>query len=36
VHFVNALVLYGISIAITFYAFRWGRMPTSPATPGQS
>ncbi len=36
VHFVNALILYGISIAITFYAFRWGRMPAAPAMPSQS
>lgn len=26
VHFTNALIVYGISIAIVFYAFRWGRM----------
>ena len=36
VHFVNALILYGISIAITFYAFRWGRMPATPVMPSQS
>lgn len=35
VHFVNALVLYGLSIAITFYSFRWGRMPAVPATQSQ-
>ena len=26
VHFTNALIIYGISIAMLFYAFRWGRM----------
>ena len=36
VHFVNALVLYGISIAITFYSFRWGRAQASLATPSHS
>lgn len=30
VHFVNALVLYGISIAMIFYSFRWGRMDAIP------
>jgi heme A synthase len=25
-HFINFLVLYGISIAMVFYAFRWNRM----------
>lgn len=35
VHFVNALILFGTSIAITFYAFRWGRMQTAPAMPVQ-
>lgn len=36
VHFVNALIMFGISIAMTFYAFRWGRMQPAPATPGPS
>jgi heme A synthase len=26
IHFINFLVLYGISIAMVFYAFRWNRM----------
>jgi heme A synthase len=26
IHLVNFLVLYGISIAMVFYAFRWNRM----------
>jgi heme A synthase len=26
VHFTNSLIVYGISIAMIFYAFRWGRM----------
>ena len=25
-HFTNAHLVYGVSIAIVFYAFRWGRM----------
>jgi len=36
VHFVNALILYGVSIAITFYAFRWDRTRTAAALSGQS
>jgi heme A synthase len=35
VHFVNFLILFGTSIAITFYAFRWGRTPAAPAMPVQ-
>ncbi len=27
VHFVNAMVLYGVAIAGTFYAYRWNKMP---------
>ena len=30
VHFVNALVLFGVSIAMIFYSFRWGRMVATP------
>jgi heme A synthase len=26
IHFINFLVLYGVSIAMVFYAFRWNRM----------
>jgi heme A synthase len=26
IHFFNFLILYGISIAMVFYAFRWNRM----------
>jgi hypothetical protein len=26
IHFINFLLLYGISIAMVFYAFRWNRM----------
>lgn len=36
VHFTNALIILGTSIAITFYAFRWGRMQPAPAMPSQS
>jgi len=35
VHFVNFLILFGTSIAITFYAFRWGRLQAAPAMPIQ-
>lgn len=35
VHFVNALILFGTSIAITFYAFRWGRLQAAPGMPVQ-
>lgn len=35
VHFVNALMMFGTSIAMTFYAFRWGRVPAVPAMPSQ-
>jgi heme A synthase len=31
-HFVNALILFGTSIAIVFYSFRWGRMQAAPTT----
>ena len=34
-HFVNSLVIYGISIAMTFYAFRWGRAATTSLVPPQ-
>lgn len=30
-HFVNSLIIFGTSIAITFYAFRWGRAQAAPA-----
>ncbi len=30
VHFVNFLVLFGVSIATIFYSFRWGRMDAAP------
>jgi len=32
-HFVNSLIIFGTSIAITFYAFRWGRMQGAPSMP---
>ncbi len=35
VHFVNALVLYGVSIAMVFYSFRWSRMMPAVAKPNQ-
>ena len=31
VHFVNFLIIFGTSIAITFYAFRWGRTSAAAA-----
>ncbi len=31
VHFVNFLVLFGVSIAMIFYSFRWGRMEAVPS-----
>jgi heme A synthase len=30
IHLINFLVLYGISIAMVFYAFRWNRMGSTP------
>ena len=30
IHFINFLVLFGISIAMVFYAFRWNRMGSTP------
>jgi len=30
-HYEVAIVLFGVSVATTFYAVRWSRMPTSPA-----
>ncbi len=30
VHFTNSLLIYGISIAMVFYGFRWGRMQDAP------
>ncbi len=30
IHFVNFLVLFGVSIATIFYSFRWGRMEAAP------
>lgn len=30
IHFGNFLVLYGVSIAMVFYAFRWNRMSSTP------
>ncbi len=33
VHFTNALLLYGVAIAMVFYAFRWGRMATPSMSP---
>ena len=32
-HFVNSLIIFGTSIAITFYAFRWGRTLAGPVAP---
>jgi heme A synthase len=29
IHFANFLILFGISIAMVFYAFRWNRMGTA-------